>query len=135
MKRTYPIVAILLFAVVSAGAQKITTSDLIGTWQVLKVSAAPGQYSAAEKKQIKSLDDAFLKSSFLFKEGSRCSFEFAFEEMRITDGFWKLDERAIDIREWNDRSSLLMKIIVAKKGEVTTFAIDETPFVLEVKKE
>jgi hypothetical protein len=135
MKRAYfLLVCFLLAAAFRAPAQSLAAKDLIGTWRVMEVSAAPGQYSAAEKKKMAEFKDAFLQAVFRFKEGNHFSFEFGPSEISIDDGFWKLDGDAVEVREWKDKSSLLMKILIKKNGGATTFAIDETPFILKVNK-
>ena len=88
---------------------------------------------------MKKVENAFLESQFIFQDDKKCFFKFSIEEMAISDGYWKYNvtSGSINIQEWKDRDkigSILMGLQIMTKGDKIYFIVEETPFVLEVKK-
>lgn len=92
-----------------------------------------------EKVMMSRMEKAFLDSKFIFQPDKKMVFDFVFEEAAVKNGYWKYDSNLsrVTIQEWEDRQksgSDIMRLQVVTKGEKIFFIVEETPFILEVRK-
>ena len=136
MKRAFLLFVVLSVFAVQAGAQAPDAASLTGTWKVTSVSVGGSSFSASEQKKAESLNGRFRNARFQFRSGHHCSFDCGVPELRIQDGYWQLiNATTVEVREWKDRRSLLMSVLIEKTGTATQFRLDETPFIFTVVKE
>jgi len=129
---------LLVFIGFNITAQVLTSNDIIGTWNVVKVNVLE-EMSDEDKLTMSMLEAAFLKSAFIFKEDENFSFDFEFEEMKLTNAHWKYNSQteSFDVQDWKDKDTskrVLMGIKAERQGEKVLFFLPETFLVLEVEK-
>ena len=120
-------------------AQDINATELLGKWSVTNIRHDDAELTREGFKdlgKLKMIEDKFRTSVFDFKKGNHFRFQFPDKEMKIDDGYWSLspDHKTVNIYEWKDRKSLLMRIFVSQISSLITFRLDETPFSCDVVK-
>jgi hypothetical protein len=122
--------------------QTFPEQELIGTWIVNKFEnqMSESEIPSDQKEMMAKVGKAFGDSKFIFQPDKKCVFEFSFDEMAIKNGYWKYDSNSssLIIQEWKDKDkkngSVLMGLQIIRRGEKIFFIVEETPFVLEVKR-
>lgn len=121
--------------------QALLEDELIGTWMVIKFESQVNvsEMPSDEKVMMSRMEKAFLDSKFIFQPDKKMVFDFVFEEAAVKNGYWKYDSNLsrVTIQEWEDRQksgSDIMRLQVVTKGEKIFFIVEETPFILEVRK-
>jgi len=137
--RIFSTLLLLTVITVKAFSQQISEKEIVGKWMVVKVNLTDTNIPKDQKEMIELLKDAFLKSSFSFKEDKSISFDFEIEGMQISKGHWKFNpsNNTLVIQEWKDRNTndfILMEISIRKEGEKILFSVAETFLELEMKK-
>lgn len=149
MKNLFAIILIITTVAVSS-AQELRSEDIIGKWIVVSSQANPEVQelqglNEIEKKRLQPLLDGFLNAEFHFKENNR--FHFQLQEnvpeymtelaTMMFNSNWRINSNegysSISIGTEEDGYSI-MEIIPGHKDRKTYFLLDETEFVLEVKK-
>lgn len=124
----------LLFASLSY-SQK--AKDLVGSWKVVKVELSPNA-DEAEKQNIGTIRQYFLKATFHFKADSSFSLDTPDTDLAVNDGLWKFDasKKYIKVVERPPVKSpgILMGITVKVENDNYLFLIDETPITITVSK-
>lgn len=132
---------LLVISTITYG-QSLSEKEIIGTWEVEKISGDFPKMSGEQQKRMDALKAAFLGATFDFKEDR--TFNFNIEFMKELDEMmknvhWKFNTNNTEviIQEWKDKdtdSYQLMGINVSKKNGIVYFIMAESPFVLEMKK-
>ncbi|MEQ8475297.1 hypothetical protein [Fulvivirga sp.] len=128
---------LFIFISFNLNAQQVSEQELIGEWKPVKLVEIKGEIPNEMKEQINVMQNAFLKTIFVFRNENKFTFDFPFEEMRLTNGYWKLDSQTgnISIYEEENEKSYFMGITASKKDGKMIFMMEETYFAFEVKKE
>ena len=94
-----------------------------------------------EKKGLEFLKPGLLKTTFVFKENNRGECNIPYDRMPVEiegkpspDIYWTFNPKtkALVVKEWKKRNSILMSFVVNQKEGKTYFSLDESTLVLRV---
>ncbi|MEM9921802.1 MAG: hypothetical protein AAF990_27105 [Bacteroidota bacterium] len=115
-------------------------ADLIGNWTVSKAELSESGLQDDQMQAMQILEGKIKAASFEFEEDGRFTFDFDDTNMRIDDGFWKLDadRKLVYISTWEGKADLrplLLAIqILEHHGDRMTVHLLESPIKLRLVK-
>ena len=122
-------------------AQSLDETKLLGTWTAIEIETTPFKINQGNQV-IKNLKNILYKSTYTFDSKGKFklilknnSSDFMSELNYINNLNWKLDQNNthISIGTAKDKFSLMGLFIITKGNEIF-FQIEESPFLMNVKK-
>lgn len=138
----YKFIGLLLavcFVATQVSAQALTPKEVVGNWKVADIHLTV-ELSEEEAAAMEVLRPAFMQAEFFYGDDQQFTFNFAYEEMKLEDGYWRFmeEEGLFGIWESEEKSAndpRFMGMQAFKKDGKILFMLEETPLALEVVKQ
>ncbi len=113
-----------------------SSDDLVGTWKVIEATLnGTFEYDQATESDLKLITAALEGSFIVISKSGKAGFSTRIPQFFIENARWKFDEDTGDLQFFDRKNkNILMKFIVAGRGDQLMFQMSESPFVLSTGK-